>query len=194
VVSATFQLSTKLGNKSQNGPSFSGKTVPLNEDATASFTSADGGPTCQFDPSKTAFIAAPTAALPEGVRATVQGAFKLKLVGCSPGFTATFEILWPRFPERALALKYGKGEPNATADSYYYLSKVSLFPYGKVTYSVTDGQLGDDDWTANGTIIDPIMIVQNDSTQAIPSLNEWMLALLALLLTGMAAWQVSRRQ
>jgi hypothetical protein len=62
-----------------------------------------------------------------------------------------------------------------------------------VTFSITDGGLGDDDLPANGVIVDqggPGV----PSITAIPTLSEWALAFLALLLVRLGAQRVRRRR
>ena len=52
------------------------------------------------------------------------------------------------------------------------------------TFSITDGQIGDDDLTANGTIVDqggPAVFASTAAT-VIPTMSDAMLAVLALLL------------
>jgi hypothetical protein len=56
-----------------------------------------------------------------------------------------------------------------------------------LTFSITDGALGDDDLAANGVIVDqggPGAAVIGAA--AVPTLSQWMLVLLALLMAGMA--------
>jgi len=72
-----------------------------------------------------------------------------------------------------------------------------------VTFSITDGGFGDDDVTANGTIVDqggpgvpgpagPGPTAGGGALE-IPTLGEYALAMLALLLASMGALQLRRR-
>ena len=55
------------------------------------------------------------------------------------------------------------------------------------SFTVTDGQKGDDDWTVNGTIIDPVGPTQDAAVAPVPTLGPWALALLGLLAAGLGA-------
>ena len=93
---------------------------------------------------------------------------------------------WPQ-PVTVFA-KYGKAASNAVSASFFAPSNL-VISGSTVHFSVTDGQLGDDDWTANGVILDPVMPLA--AAQHIPTLNEWALLLLTLLV-GALAWRQTR--
>ena len=62
-----------------------------------------------------------------------------------------------------------------------------------VTFTITDGGLGDDDLQANGTIVDqggPGFPVSASALQT-PTLSQWALIALALLMLGFA-WRTRR--
>jgi hypothetical protein len=61
------------------------------------------------------------------------------------------------------------------------------------TFTITDGGLGDDDLTANGNIVDQGGPGIPQDVAAIPTLTEWGMLLLALLLLLMAAPSIRRR-
>ena len=63
---------------------------------------------------------------------------------------------------------------------------------------MADGQLGDDDWAANGSIIDPNGPVEStagaSSVTPVPTLGEWTLMALGLVLAGLGAGGLGRRK
>ena len=166
--------------------SFSGPTVPSSgggSSGPASASLSGGGETCQFDTTATRFTAATAA--PPGQGAP-QGMFAFRLVGCTPGATVAITTHWPQ-PVTVFA-KYGKAASNAVSASFFAPSNL-VISGSTVHFSVTDGQLGDDDWTANGVILDPVMPLA--AAQHIPTLSEWALLLLTLLV-GALAWRQAR--
>ena len=56
-----------------------------------------------------------------------------------------------------------------------------------------DGQLGDDDWTVNGEIVDPVGATTSISIAPVPSLGHAALALLAALAALLGAARAQRR-
>ena len=169
---------------------FSGTTVPASGTGgpgTASFTG--GGDACSFDPTPgaTAFVPAP-ATLPRG-RALPQGLFQFKLLGCEEGSTVTMEVTWPEPLSTAAGdyLKHGFASPaERDSDTRSYFAPNGLVVSGHTaTFSVTDGGLGDDDWTQDGTIADPSGPLQAAAVAPVPvpvpGLGPWALALLTLL-------------
>jgi len=56
---------------------------------------------------------------------------------------------------------------------------------------VADGGLGDDDLTVNGTVVDPGGLAIGDP--GIPTLSEWMLLVLTLLLASTGAYATANR-
>ncbi|MCB2032865.1 MAG: InlB B-repeat-containing protein [Ottowia sp.] len=173
---------------------FSGTTVPspggggAAGTGTASFTSADGGDTCGFDLAQTAFVAAPAG------QDMPQGMFQFRLTGCNPGATAHISITWPQ-PLSAQYMKWGRATSAAAADSL--LAPTNLSVSGTtVRFDVTDGALGDDDWTADGTITDPsgpVGAIPLGDVTGVPTLGELALALLALAAGGLGVRGLRRR-
>lgn len=177
--------------------SFAGTTVPgaggTTGAASASFTG--GGATCSFDGASTAFVAAP-AALPAG-QTMPHGMFQFKLVGCTPGATVTMSVTWPQAVQGLT--KWGKatsaGDPNT------HFTPTGLVVSGNITtFTVQDGQKGDDDWAADGTIVDPVGPIVAGApgpgpggAHAIPTLGEWSLVLLSLLAAALGMGTLRRR-
>ncbi|MBF0344217.1 MAG: hypothetical protein HQL06_08295 [Nitrospirae bacterium] len=78
--------------------------------------------------------------------------------------------------------KYGPTATNVTSFCYDFTCNhaVSNKPCGEITVSqgqktvimhLTDGQLGDNDLTVNGTIVDPVAFAQTVTN--VPTINEW---------------------
>jgi len=59
-----------------------------------------------------------------------------------------------------------------------------------VTFSITDGGLGDDDLTANGTIVDP---GGPGEAPAVPTMGEWAMIIMTLLLATAGVLALKRR-
>ncbi len=123
-----------------------------------------------------------------------QGMFAFSTVGCTPGSTLSFTIVYPQpLPPGTVYYKYGPTTGNPTPHWYTLPATVSG---NTVTFSITDGGLGDDDLTANGTIADqggpgapPGGGPSAAPSTPVPALSGWMLAFLAVLvgLIGIAA-------
>jgi uncharacterized repeat protein (TIGR01451 family) len=80
------------------------------------------------------------------------GLFDFTTSGCTPGSTITMTITYPGvLPSGTQYWKYGPRPGNPTP-SWYVLP--ATFSGNSVTFTITDGQLGDDDLAANGTIVD----------------------------------------
>ncbi len=154
---------------------------------TISVAISGGGASCGFGTRQ--FIpvsgnaASPPVAPPAGT-AFPHGLFDFTLKDCTPGSAVTLTITYPA----ALAAgtqyyKYGPTPSNAAAAWYVLPSTVAG---STVTFTITDGALGDDDLSANGTIVDqggpsvaPVVIA---APITVPTLHPAMIALLALML------------
>lgn len=190
-VSAVF---APFGNADEGGVAFVGATATGSGTGSASFTSANGGPECRFDASATGFIAAPATI---AGRTHPHGHFRLRLMGCAPGFSATVSVTWPSVSGLAFS-KYGKATVGAGVNSHFTLpagaNVIINAGMNIVSFVLTDGQVGDDDGAANGEIVDPVTLHRAaDSLAAVPALNGWAHLLLALLLLGFASSSLRRR-
>ena len=170
--------------------SFSGTTVPpaggTPGPATANFTG--GGAACRFDTVSTAFIAAPAA--PPASQSLPQGMFQFKLIGCD-ATPVSMNITWPQAVSGYT--KYGKASAGAV-DSYFAPDNLSVSG-NTVSFTVQDGQKGDDDWTVNGEIVDPSgPMAAVGAVTAVPTLGQWSLLLLGLLAAGLGARRLQRGQ
>ncbi len=169
--------------------SFSGSTVPANPadagPATAGFIG--GGDSCGFDVGTTAFIAAPAA--PPAGHTLPQGMFRFKLIGCDTT-PVTMRVSWPQAVTGYT--KYGKESAGATDSTYFSPEGLNISGHS-VSFTVQDGQKGDDDWAVNGEIVDPTgpiaaaIVPPVGAVTPVPTLGEWGLMLLGLLAAGLGA-------
>jgi hypothetical protein len=113
--------------------------------------------------------------------------FNFSLAGCTPGSTITMTITYPNSIAGAQYWKYGPEAANHTAHWYVMPATISG---NTATFSITDGGQGDDDLALNGVIVDQGGPGITPGTP-IPTLSQWMLALLALGV-GAAAWRANR--
>lgn len=159
---------------------------------TASASLSGGGAACRF--TSGGFGPAPAAA-PAGV-SFPHGFMQFTAAHCPAADGAvTVTVTYPRaIPAGAQYYKYGK-EPGHAVDHYYTVP--ATISGNQVSFTLTDGQRGDDDLTADGIIRDPggIGVRTADALQPIPTLSELaLLALTALMLAavvgaGRARWR-----
>jgi hypothetical protein len=163
------------------GQSYSGPTAAQTGNATLQLSG--GGPLCGF--TRAAFFpvigdsqSPPPNSQPPGVTFP-HGLFGFVTSGCTLGATQTFTLtLPPGSQTTAEYWKYGP-TPDNSAPHWY---QIPITVHGNVvTFSIVDGGLGDDDLTANGTIVDaggPVLVV---ISSPIPALSDWMLRAMVLL-------------
>ena len=168
-------------NKSFTGPSATGSGT-----IAASFTG--GGAACSFSGPQfiplTGHARSPGGPPPQGT-SFPHGLFDFTLVNCTPGSTVSFTITYPGDVTGLQYFKFGP-MPGRASPSWYVLP--AAVSGNTITFSITDGQLGDDDLVANGTIVDqggPGTGLPPGAT--IPTMSEWMLLLMGLALFAMAA-------
>ncbi len=124
----------------------------------ANLTPEQGGNTCMLDDQQTLILnlgdSGAPAAPPTGTTLPY-GLFKLTVQGCTPGQTRlTVRLVYPAaLPEGTRYWKYGKTADNS-ADHWYVLP-TAVIEGNTVSFTLTDGGLGDDDLSANGSITDP---------------------------------------
>lgn len=174
-------------------PYFAGTTVPASGNGgPASATFTGGGASCRFDTSaSTAFVAAP-ATLPAG-QTMPQGMLRFKLVGCDTS-PVTMSVTWPQAVQGLS--KWGKAAAGA-APTHFPPNGVAV--NGNTTsFTVQDGQLGDDDWTVNGEIVDPVggtvpLAAVATNPTPVPTLGQWALVLLSMLAAALGMGVLRRR-
>ncbi len=183
------------------GPQTSYSAPSATASGTISVAVSGGGASCGFGTRQ--FIpvagnaASPPVAPPAGT-AFPHGLFDFTLNGCTPGSAVTLTVTYPAVLAAGTQYyKYGPTPSNAAATWYILPSTVSG---NTVTFTITDGALGDDDLAANGTIVDqggpsvPPAVTATPAV-AVPTLHPAMIALLALLLAlmGRVSLGFSRR-
>lgn len=177
-------------NRTFSGPSATGSGA-----ISASFTTTDA--TCTYG--TTQFIAPPPGSppVPPTSPANVvfpHGLFDFTVVACAPGASVNLTITYPvPLAPGTLYWKYGPEPGNAVPHWYVMPSTIAG---NTATFSITDGGQGDDDLTANGTIVDqggPGMPAGGGPLQ-VPTLSQWALILLAMLMlvAGWAGFQPGR--
>jgi uncharacterized repeat protein (TIGR02543 family) len=199
-VTANFTLAPS-GNTALGGAPFIGTTLPPASggapagQGSASFTTSNGGPSCGFDATNTSFI--PPIAIPGAGLTQPQGLFRFRLVGCTPGFTARVTVTWPQSVAATTFYKYGRGAATPLATDGLYIPQNLTISGNSASFDVTDGGWGDNDLTQNGEISDPSgpfsAAADGSATQAVPTLNEWMLIVLALMMVGFVGMAQRRR-
>jgi hypothetical protein len=178
--SASFAIAGDMNCAANFQPGFSA-SLPGGGSATVVL---DDGPGCTFASAQFVPLSA-IASPPPPALVFSQGVFDFRLDGCATGGTATVKITYPQhFPAGARYWKYGPRPGNPVA--HWYVFPGAVIAGDTVTLTLTDGQDGDHDLLANGSIVDP----GGPATMqvAIPTLSEWGLALLTLLLAGRVLW------
>jgi hypothetical protein len=175
-------------------------TVPGGGGAmSASLTSLDPG--CAFTSGQFIPVTGNAASPPAGTAPTnysfPYGLFDFTVGGCTvPGAAVTVTVTYPSpLPAGAVYWKYGPTPASATPSWYILPATLSG---NTAVFTIVDGQIGDDDRTANGTIIDqggPGVPGGVGSATAVPTLSEWAMMLLAslMLLAGMGARRTPRK-
>ncbi|WP_336692547.1 ExeM/NucH family extracellular endonuclease [Delftia acidovorans] len=145
-----------------------------------------GGANCRLaEPPQV--VAAPGTPRPGAV--VPHGLLKLNTDGCDAGALVTVRLTYPNdLPSGAEYWKWGRTADN-TAQHWY---RIPATLQGRiVSFVLRDGGLGDDDLLANGRVQDPSALVLpaavvGGTPAAIPSLSEWAVALLSLMMGGLA--------
>jgi uncharacterized repeat protein (TIGR01451 family) len=167
-----------------NGKQYTGTTTTASGTVAAALSG--GGDTCVFNPAATGMAAAQGVWKPLQRILLPHGLFQFELVGCQAGGEVTISTTWPNLRGITGYLKYGPTAHSAGA-SIWYVPRNLHINGNTVTYTVRDGDLGDDDLTLNGVIRDPGGPVIETSTEGIPVMGVWGLVLLVSALVG-SAW------
>lgn len=147
----------------------------------------------QIDQSTSGFVALPAPG-PEGVSLS-GGATKVVLNSGAAGSSATITLRFSSIPVGARLYKYGKENGPGDGAKWFPFPATIDRAAGTVTYTLTDGQRGDNDWVANGVIDDPVALGVGGvgDVVAVPTLNEWAMILLSGLM-AIAALATMRRR
>jgi len=174
---------------------FSGPTATGTGSATATMTTANGGPACGFTGGGFVPVASVPLAPPGGV-SFPQGLVALQIGNCAmTGISVTVTLTFPQpLPPGTVYWKYGPAAKGA-APSWYMLPGANVAG-NQITFTLTDGQQGDDDWSVNGALADPggpgaSSAVPPAQPAPIPVLSGWaslmIMATLILLLASLFA-------
>jgi len=160
---------------------------------TATGTLTGGGAACGFA-AGSGFVGTP-APPPAGV-SFPHGFFGFTATSCPAANGAvTVTITYPTaIPPGAQYYKWGK-EAGNTTDHYYTIP--ATISGNQVSFTITDGQLGDNDLAANGTITDPGAIGVTAAAAGvapIPTTSEYVLMALAMLMLLAAASPLRARR
>jgi len=168
---------------------YSGPSATGTGTITASFSG--GGPTCTYTVSRFIPLSGDPASPPAGTAPAgttfPHGLFDFTTAGCAPGSTITMTITYPQALQNGT--QYWKYGPTPTNPAPHWYVLPATIAGNSVTFTITDGQLGDDDLAANGTIVDQGGPGTPGSAVAVPTLSEWAMLLLAglVMLAGMGA-------
>jgi hypothetical protein len=117
------------------------------------------------------------------------GLFDFTLSDCAP--TARLLITYPGSVEGLQYWKYGPTPTNATPHWYVLPATMSR---NTARIELVDGGLGDDDLVLNGTIVDQGGPGGSVTAVQVPTLSEWAMIALGLLLMAFTARALRRRR
>jgi hypothetical protein len=122
------------------------------------------------------------------------GVLEFVLVGCDIGSTVRVTTTWPNLKGVTGYMKYGP-TPWLPQTSIWYVPSNVAISGNTVSYTITDGSLGDDDLTANGEIHDPGgPIVAFSNTEPIPALGRiGQVLLLLMMFAAVLGYRRARR-
>ncbi|PIF29581.1 putative secreted protein (IPTL-CTERM system target) [Acidovorax sp. 56] len=169
---------------------YSAPTSTGSGSATASFTG--GGDSCTFTHSQFVGTSAASTAPPNGYTFP-EGMFEFTASSCDVHSTLTVTLTYADpVPPNAILLKHSPSAVNK------WFTVPATISGNRVTYSVQDGETGDDDQNQNGQIVDPVALAvplaaAPGNASAIPTLAQWGIALMALLLSGSGMLILRRR-
>lgn len=171
---------------------FAGPSATGTGNISASFTG--GGAACTFNPTPqyipvSGHPRSPPAGTAPGGIVFPHGLFDFTTTGCSPASAITMTVTYPtNLPAGTQYWKYGPTPSDPTP--HWYILPASIAGNTAI-FTITDGQLGDDDLAANGTIVDQGGPGSSGGGSGnVPTLSEWALTLLAAL---MLAFAIRRR-
>jgi hypothetical protein len=200
VVATNSAVSGAASAPVQVTPTFRSYTAPSptgTGSITASFTG--GGASCnyslaQYIPLTGHPVSPPAGTAPTGI-SFPQGLFDFATSGCTPGSTITMTVTYPQPlpPSLTQYWKYGPTPSNPTPNWYVLPATISG---ATASFTITDGQLGDDDLQANGSIVDQggpgVSPAAPVPAPAPVPLSPWLLLMLALSMLALAARQAKR--
>lgn len=87
--------------------------------------------------------------------------------------------------------RYWKYGPTSGQAAHWYVFPATIAG-NTITFTITDGGLGDDDLIANGAIVDAggvAITAALGSVEAVPTLSEWAMLMLVLMMVA-AGWRM----
>jgi hypothetical protein len=128
------------------------------------------------------------------------GFFEFIVNGVTPGDCTTVTIYLPKNTSITTYYKYGPTPADPTDHWYEFMydaqTGAQIFHEAtqtRIVLHLCDGQRGDDDLIANGTIVDQGGPGILQGSTPIPTLTEWGAIILALLLVSVALMKIGRR-
>jgi hypothetical protein len=156
-----------------------------------------GGPTCGIVRGEYLAISggtdSPSVSPPPGL-VFPHGLVAFVVGGCAPGSTINIELSLPTpVPPGIMYWKFGSTPDNGIP--HWYSIPVSV-QGSKISFSIVDGKVGDDDLTANGTVIDAggPAFAEVTAPDAIPTMSEWLIVVMALLIALSGAAFLNRQR
>ena len=154
----------------------------------ATATLSGGGASCTLLPSS-GFGNVPSGAAPPPGTTMSYGAFEFEAAGCITSVTMTLTYPDP-LPPNVQFWKYGPATPLATTSTWFKWNGASLSVDRKtVSYTIVDNGIGDSDFSV-GAVRDPFApaigpaVAPPAGVASIPTLSQWGLALLSLLMAA----------
>ena len=129
------------------------------------------------------------------------GLFDFVAINGTPGTPFSITLTYPSLPALppGQQYQYWKYGPTPSDPSlHWYLFAGAVIKGNTVTLTIVDGQIGDDDLVANSRIVDAgglaVAAIAPGGTASIPTLSEWGLILLSLLMAMLGLSRMRRRQ
>ena len=130
------------------------------------------------------------------------GLFDFELIGGVAGSTATITLTYPKaLPRKTVYWKYGpspdgydcSGTECEVAHWYKMPPAQAVIAGNTITWTITDGGVGDDDLLPNGTIHDPSGPGVPVAATSVPTLPQWSMLLLSCLIALGGGFTLRRR-
>lgn len=133
---------------------FTGNTATGTGAATVTMTTANGGLACGFTNGTFVSVSSVPIAPPAGAQFP-QGLVNFQIGNCATtGISVTVTLTFPQpLPPGTVCWKYGPATKGAVP-SWYVLPGANVAG-NQITFTLTDGLQGDDDWSVNGALTDP---------------------------------------
>ncbi len=167
--------------------SFTGPTATGSGDATISFVG--GGFQCTFDSVNFVPLSATAPSIPPDGFVFPHGLVEFTVSGCIAGSTLDFTIEYP--DKLFVHTVYWKHAPRSAVPMASFFEFPAALNGNIAQFSISDGGLGDADLSINGIITDPsgpgVRIIET------PTLSNWGLILMGLLMMGLAGFSVRRQ-